>query len=475
MSRTNTFQVVPPTFLELSIIARWNSIEQRFLRSKWLSDPVLWLLLLWGLFIVYATLLPFNFSAPSDLIRRRIERIWARPLRGGSWQDVQGNVLLFMPWGFLLAIELARRGFGFILAMMVALCTGAFLSGSVEVVQLFAPSRTSSFIDLVTNSFGATVGALFGWPWIRLIWPVVSVRLRHWISAFPLGTCALLLGVVVLFAGLSPFDFRPKPHDVKAAWGAAQLIPFGRQAVEPVRSAKPLNWAAELLTWALGGGLFALAALESRLRGAWAIVGCAVAAAVLLTLAVEICQLAIPAREVDATSVVLALLGSALGAGVVIRSGHGDPKRLIAPAIAIWCLAVIFTLWNPPQITAPERPYWRLERVVPFWSYFHSRTLADLADVIGQVLIFMPLGALLGARTNRQSFAGAVFAGLLFGVVIEVGQAFLPGPTTDISDAITASGGAGLGLALWRWGEWTRASSVGAIRYRVGRRTGYRG
>ena len=45
--------------------------------------------------------------------------------------------------------------------------------------------------------------------------------------------------------------------------------------------------------------------------------------------------------------------------------------------------------------------------VVPFWSYFDSRSLADLADLIGQVLVFMPLGALLAARSWRQSFAGA--------------------------------------------------------------------
>ena len=117
------------------------------------------------------------------------------------------------------------------------------------------------------------------------------------------------------------------------------------------------------------------------------------AAAVVLSLAIETCQLAVPARDVDATSIMLAAAGSALGAAVLVWRRDVDPRRLIAPAIAIWCLAVIFTHWNPPRFTHPERPYWRLERVVPFWSYFLGRTLADLADVVGQVLIYMPLGA----------------------------------------------------------------------------------
>ena len=108
--------------------------------------------------------------------------------------------------------------------------------------------------------------------------------------------------------------------------------------------------------------------------------------------------------------------------------------------------------------------------MVPFWSYFDSRNLADLADVISQVLIFMPLGALLAARSWRQSFAGALMIGLAFGLVLEVGQAFLPDRLADVSDALSAAAGTATGLALWRWGAWTRTSSMGATRYRVGRR-----
>ena len=446
----------------------WKRIEQRILQSKWLSDPILWLLLLWGLFILYGTLLPFNFTVPLELVEQRLQRIWARPLKGGSWTDVYGNVLLFVPWGLLLAIVLARRGAGFFVAVAVAMCTGAFLSGSVELAQLFVPIRNCSFVDVVTNAFGATVGAIIGWPLFRLVWPILSVRLRHAIISHPLAICAFLTAGVLLLSGLSPFGFKPSPHDLKAAFAAVQWVPFGPPAAESLRPTKPLYWAAELLTWTLAGGLFALAARESRFRAAGAI-GWAVGVSLLLSLAIEASQLAIPTRDVDATSIVLALFGSASGAAVVVLSRERDPRRLIMPAIVIWSLAVIFTLWNPPRFTPREPPYWNLAMVVPFWSYFFSRTLADLADVIGQVLIFMPLGALLAARTNRQSFVGALLIGLSFSAVREVGQAFLPGRSPDISDALSAAAGTAAGLVLWRWGEWTRASSTGAIRYRIPR------
>lgn len=452
----------------------WKWIEGRILRSSWRSDPALVLLALWGLFIVYATLLPFDFSASGELVQQRIRRVWARPLKGGSWADVEGNVLLFLPWGFLLALWLARRGAGFIATVAFALCTGAFLSGSVELLQLFAPSRTASFIDLVTNTFGATVGAFLGWPWIRLVWPVGSIRVRQMITARPLGTCALTAAVGLMLAGLSPFGFKLGASQVKAAIRAAQMVPFGLPEEGPLRSAKPGNWAAELLTWTLAGGLFALAARESRQSGARA-VGWAAAVAFWLSLAIETMQLAVPARDVDASSVVLALFGSIAGAIIVERTRNQDRGRLINRAVAIWGLAVVLTVWNPPRFTWPTPPYWRLERVVPFWSYFYSRTLADLADVIGQVLIFMPLGALLAARSYRQRFVGALILGLSLGLAIEIGQAFLPDRTADLSDAISAAAGTAIGLALWRWGEWTRTSSMGALRYRVGRRTGING
>ena len=138
----------------------------------------------------------------------RLKGVWERPLRG-SWADVYANVLFFLPWGFLLAIWMARRGAGFIVSVAIAMCTGAFLSCTVELLQLFAPSRSTSFVDLVTNSFGATVGALLGWPWARLVWPVASIRVRQLIGARPLLTCALLTCVVLLAQAFHRFISSP--------------------------------------------------------------------------------------------------------------------------------------------------------------------------------------------------------------------------------------------------------------------------
>ncbi len=424
--------------------------------------------MLWGLFIVYGTMLPFDFSASSDLIQWRLQRLWERPLRGmgGSWADVYSNVAFFMPWGFLLAIWRVSRGSSWWVTLLIAMLSASCLSGSVETVQLFAPRRSTSFVDLVTNTFGSVVGAAIGWPLARWIWPVASVRIRQLLLSRPVAACALTVAVGLLFAGVSPSYNKLGGKSVAASLKMARLVPFGPSSGGPTPGAKVCLWGAELFAWMLAGGLFVLAARESGRRGVRAIVK-VVALATALSLAIEAMQVLIPGRDVDLSSVLLALCGSAVGATLVERLAGLDERRWIVPALLIWGLATLLAGWNPPIFTWPNRPFLRPERIVPFWSYFYSRTLEDLTDVVGQAMAFLPLGALLAARSWRQSFLSAVLIGFGFGVVLEIGQAFLPERTSDVSDAISAAAGTGLGLALWRWGESARTSSMGVTRYRV--------
>jgi VanZ family protein len=442
-------------------------------QCQWQQNLAMILLLLWGLFIVYGTMLPFDFSASGDLIQWRLRLLRERPLRGlgGSWADVYSNIALFMPWGFLLAIWRVGRGSRWWATVVLAMLSGACLSGSVELVQLFAPKRTTSVVDLVTNTFGSVLGASIGWPLARWIWPVASVRIRQLLLSRPVAASALTVMAGLLFAGLLPSYIKLGGTGVAASLKMARLIPFGPSSGGPAPAAKACLWGAELLAWVLVGGLFALAARESGHRGIRVIVA-VVALATCLSLAIEGLQVAIPGRDVDLSSVVLALAGMAFGATLVARLSTLDARRWIVPALVIWGLATMLAAWNPPRFTWPDRPFFRPEMIVPFWSYFGSRTLEDLTDVVGQAMAFSPLGALLAARSWRQSFLNAVLIGFGFGAVLELGQDFLPDRSVDVSDAISAAGGSGLGFALWRWGESVRRSSMGATRYRVGPRPG---
>ena len=92
------------------------------------------------------TLIPFEFKIPGR-IHINLH---------GTVSDVLANVVLFIPLGFLF--QLARRRAGW-RSLLQALGFGVLVSTAVEACQLFLPGRDSSVIDVVTNGFGALLGA----------------------------------------------------------------------------------------------------------------------------------------------------------------------------------------------------------------------------------------------------------------------------------------------------------------------------
>ncbi len=72
--------------------------------------------------------------------------------------DVVVNVLGYLPLGALVVLALHPRVRG-AAAAALAVATCALLSGAMEALQTFLPSRVASSIDLATNSAGALLGA----------------------------------------------------------------------------------------------------------------------------------------------------------------------------------------------------------------------------------------------------------------------------------------------------------------------------
>jgi VanZ family protein len=72
--------------------------------------------------------------------------------------DVVTNVLGYMPFGALVVLALYPRRRG-ALAVVLAFAAGALLSGVMEAVQTYLPTRIASNLDLAANSLGALLGA----------------------------------------------------------------------------------------------------------------------------------------------------------------------------------------------------------------------------------------------------------------------------------------------------------------------------
>ncbi len=425
------------------------------------------LLVLWGLFILYGTTIPFDFSASSAQVAAKLQKVLEQPWQTASRMDMVSNILLFLPWGFLLSVWLADRGTGYAVSLIVASLTGMALSGFVEFLQLFTPTRITSLIDVATNLSGSLTGAVIGWPLARWASPLTQPWLRRVVSARPMVAGSLLVAAGLTISSLAPFDVSIDLGNLKKSIKSARPMPFGLAVDGSEFPAEPWSWARETLTWMMVGGLFMLAFREAGRTGFRAIGGSA-AAAGGLSLAIEVLQLTIRSRVTDTTSVVWSLAGSLSGAMIVGRSGAADSRRWLGPAMALWFIIGMIEAWTPPNFAWPETHVLTPERLVPFLQYYRRTDIYALADLSSQTMFFVPLGALLAARFQRISAWVCVGIGLLLGVVLEVGQLFIVDRTSEITDALSAGLGAGLGFELWRWGESIRDPSRGVVKYRVG-------
>lgn len=117
--------------------------------------------------VVYALLVLYSGLAPwsgwRDLGVAPLAFLTAPVPRHLTTFDVIVNVLGYLPLGALVVLSVhprMRAG----LAALLALVAGALLSGAIEAVQTYLPSRVPSNIDLLTNSLGALVGGLAAAP-----------------------------------------------------------------------------------------------------------------------------------------------------------------------------------------------------------------------------------------------------------------------------------------------------------------------
>ncbi|MCP3714505.1 VanZ family protein [Paraburkholderia sp. CNPSo 3281] len=77
--------------------------------------------------------------------------------------DIVTNVLGYMPFGALVVLAAWPRWRGS-LAVLLAAIAGTLLSGVMEAVQTWLPTRVASNLDLASNALGALLGALVAAP-----------------------------------------------------------------------------------------------------------------------------------------------------------------------------------------------------------------------------------------------------------------------------------------------------------------------
>lgn len=403
------------------------------------------LLLAWCAFVVYGSFIPFHFDTNPDVVRARLAQVRLYPYQDGvrnfSRLDVVSNVLLFIPFGFLLAGRgVWRRGRSWPVRIAVTGALAALFSSTIEVGQLFTPGRTASVIDVEADVAGALVGAclagLFSWleEWVE-----GGVRLAR--DEPRLVAIALLILWLVSDA-FYPFALT---LDVSTLWHnfkQARWIPF---------HGSPRFWLDRVVDQAvMFAMLAALAAMTLRRRvSAAAASVVAIGVSMALSVALEGGKLFFVARSPNVENVILASMGSVVGAIVVPAAMTWTPlTRHAKAALAVFALALLayaeLTPFafdaSPPAVAAQIR---RIEWI-PFWSYYGADPQSALFDLWRKLLLSGFWGFAF-ARLRGASPLAAGASGLAVGALLEGPQILLAPRVPSVTDVSILAVGAWIG------------------------------
>jgi VanZ family protein len=116
-------------------------------------------LLVYLLLIIYASWFPFTGWHSSGL--SPFEFLNLQPQRYWTVFDLMVNIVGYIPFGGLLVLAMYPRVRGVWAVLLASVC-GMLVSGTMEAVQTYLPSRVPSNLDFFTNSAGCLIGAILG-------------------------------------------------------------------------------------------------------------------------------------------------------------------------------------------------------------------------------------------------------------------------------------------------------------------------
>jgi VanZ family protein len=217
------------------------------------------LVVLYGLAIVYASLQPFSpWITPPPGTPFFLFAPWGRWTR----YDFIINAIAYAPFGFLVAL-VPRRGppLG---RLSVAVAGGAAMSFAMETLQMFVPPRDASVIDLISNTTGAALGGVAAVIFARSAAAKEGMRSfrDRWFVPGRFGDLGLALLAIWLAVQVNPvIPLFAIVFDPSAEFGAAVNAPLAGDATD---HAAALVEGAHSAFQLLGVGLFLALLLRER-------------------------------------------------------------------------------------------------------------------------------------------------------------------------------------------------------------------
>jgi glycopeptide antibiotics resistance protein len=398
--------------------------------------------------VLIATLTQLDFTLDYAAAAGRLARAFTPTLRWGDAVDALRNVTLFAGLGAVWVVTSLTGKVG--REIRVATLVGFCLSVTVEAFQVFSPVRTASLVDVTTNTVGALGGAL-------TVAVLIVELTRAKTERSYLGVPALLPAggyvLAVLCEAATPL-FRSEPQP--GAYGSI----LDRSLIA-LRHATPLSWGQvpllDLVLFAPAGFLVVMMVAE-RGRSASRSWPWVAGAGAVLALALEsthgVLSLSVrwEAAAIHASAVVLGAWAAQRWLPALTQRFRGSARA----RAALICYAVLLVVWSwrpfdpyidgsaiAAQLTAPH--------LIPLASLATRPDVFSALHVAQQFALYFPLGALLAVWPLRLSGRwSGLGPALLLAAVLELGHLVVAGRFFDVTNALIAWAGLGIGWTVVR-------------------------
>jgi VanZ family protein len=150
-------------------------------------------LLAYTFLIVYASWFPFTGwrtlgVSPLAYLSEALPRYW-------TFFDVSINIVGYIPFGILLVL-VCYPWLSRFWAATLSLLVGSLVSGSMEAVQTYLPTRVASNLDFITNCAGLFIGIILGCiltPWLLERDLLEKIRVRWFVPNISNGLIIVAL------------------------------------------------------------------------------------------------------------------------------------------------------------------------------------------------------------------------------------------------------------------------------------------
>jgi VanZ family protein len=353
-------------------------------------------------FLLYGSLLPFDFSATAEIVSRHFHDAFGfwpfAHTQHTSKADVVTNLVLYIPAGFLIALWANVSGRK---SSVAAFAIGSFacmiLSGMVETLQAFSITRVTSAQDWLMNAFGGAAGAATAVTRGRAWFVALARKMRLLWPQRPAAVFAAVLMVLLALDAFFPYrptlDVSQVAHNFRAS----------RFSFETGLAAH--YWHHWLVQRVAAFGLLSCLLACGARRPGWRTALAAVLWTMAFAAAIEAGKIFIESRSANIANVVMSAIGAACGGLSAVKARRLDRRWALACGTAVLMgylsyleLEPFNFAWDVPQmeLKVPAGAQW-----LPLYDYVARGGIEDVS-LFGTTLLLTATAVWLAGQACRQ-------------------------------------------------------------------------